>query len=315
MTDSLRSTLMTAPPRETSVAVQERVVPVVSPGPLVPVADFGPTDHVRGWVATGVITLLATVTRFLNLGSPTDAGTPIFDEKHYAPQAWQVLHNHGVEDNPGFGLVVHPPVGKQLIAIGEAIFGYNGVGWRFTGALLGVVMVALVMRIVRRISRSTLVGAIAGRAAHLRRRQLCRRADRAARRLPHLLRGRGVRRAHRRPRSGSQRMHVALLEGRSAETVWGPRLGVRWWRFLAGVLLGLACGTKWSGLYFVVFFGAMSLAFDVAARRQYQVTQALAGGLATRPDPHRICAGVHPVRGLPGQLRALVRVRDRDRPA
>ena len=72
------------------------------------------------------------MTRFLNLGSPTDAGTPIFDEKHYAPQAWQVLHNHGVEDNPGFGLVVHPPVGKQLIAIGEAIFGYNGLGWRFT---------------------------------------------------------------------------------------------------------------------------------------------------------------------------------------
>jgi dolichyl-phosphate-mannose--protein O-mannosyl transferase len=95
------------------------------------------------------------VTRFLNLGSPTDAGTPVFDEKHYAPQAWQVLHNHGVEDNPGFGLVVHPPVGKQLIAIGEAIFGYNGVGWRFTGALLGVAMVALVMRIVRRISRSS----------------------------------------------------------------------------------------------------------------------------------------------------------------
>lgn len=73
-----------------------------------------------------------------------------------------MLHNHGVEDNPGFGLVVHPPVGKQLIAIGEALFGYNGVGWRFTGALLGVVMVALVVRIVRRISRSTLVGAIAG---------------------------------------------------------------------------------------------------------------------------------------------------------
>ena len=106
---------MTAPPRETSLsvedAVQERVVPVVSPGPLVPVADFGPIDHIRGWVVTGVITLLATVTRFINLGSPTDGGTPVFDEKHYAPQAWQVLHNHGVEDNPGFGLVVHPPVG------------------------------------------------------------------------------------------------------------------------------------------------------------------------------------------------------------
>ena len=49
-----------------------------------------------------------------------------------------------------------------LIAIGEALFGYNGLGWRFTGAVLGTIMVALVVRIVRRISRSTLVGAIAG---------------------------------------------------------------------------------------------------------------------------------------------------------
>ena len=111
---------------------------------------------------TAVITALAAVTRFLNLGSPTDAGTPIFDEKHYAPQAWQLLHNHGVEDNPGYGLVVHPPVGKQLIAIGEALFGYNGLGWRFTGAACGVILVLLVVRIGRRMSRSTLVGGIAG---------------------------------------------------------------------------------------------------------------------------------------------------------
>src|ERR1700739_5090088 len=121
MTDSLRSTPMTAPSRETSVAVEERVLPVVSPGPLVPVADFGPIDHIRGWIVTGVITLLATVTRFINLGSPTDGGTPVFDAKHYAPQAWQVLHNHGGEDNPGFGFGVHPPVGRQFIAIGRRL--------------------------------------------------------------------------------------------------------------------------------------------------------------------------------------------------
>src|SRR3981081_3668932 len=166
MTDSLRSTPMSAPPSEASLtvdsAVPERVVPVVSPGPLVPVADFGPTDHIRGWGVTGIITLLAAVTRFVNLGSPTESGTPTLAEKHYAPQAWQALHNHGVEDNPGFGLVVHPPVGKQLIALGEAIFGYNGLGWRFSGAVCGVILVLLVVRIGRRISRSTLVGGIAG---------------------------------------------------------------------------------------------------------------------------------------------------------
>ncbi|MBY0442731.1 MAG: phospholipid carrier-dependent glycosyltransferase [Mycobacteriaceae bacterium] len=266
---------MTAPTSEPTVAAEERRTASrsgwVSPGPLAPIADFGPADQLRGWAATAVVTALAAVTRFLNLSSPTDAGTPIFDEKHYAPQAWQLLHNHGVEDNPGYGLVVHPPVGKQLIALGEAIFGYTGLGWRFTGALLGVLLVALVVRIVRRISRSTLVGGIAGL----------------------LLIGDGVSFVAARTAlldgfltffvvaafgalivdrdDVRHRMHIALLEGHSSQTEWGPRLGVRWWRFGAGVLLGLACATKWSGLYFVVFFGMMSLAFDVTARRQYQV--------------------------------------------
>jgi dolichyl-phosphate-mannose--protein O-mannosyl transferase len=286
---------MSAPPSETPIAVAERVVPVVSPGPLVPVADFGPTDRARGWIATVGVTLLATVMRFINLGSPTDAGTPIFDEKHYAPQAWQVLHNHGVEDNPGFGLVVHPPVGKQLIAIGEAIFGYDGVGWRFAGALLGVIMVTLVVRIVRRISRSTLVGAIAGVLL------ICDGVSFVAARTA-LLDGLltffvvaafGALIVDR--DQVRQGMHVALLEGRSTATVWGPRLGVRWWRFGAGVLLGLACGTKWSGLYFVVFFGVMSLAFDVVARRQYQVQRPWLGTLRRDLIPTAYALGVIPI--------------------
>jgi len=274
---------VTAPPDE--LVVEQRPVAVVSPAPLAPVADFGPLDRFRGWVMTAVVTALAAVTRLLNLGSPTDAGTPIFDEKHYAPQAWQMLHNHGVEDNPGYGLVVHPPVGKQLIALGEALFGYNGWGWRFTGALCGVIMVLLVVRITRRISRSTLVGGIAGllliadgvsfvtaRTALLDVFLVffvvaafgCLIVDRDQVR---------------------ERMHVAFTAGRIAQTRWGPRLGVRWWRFGAGVLLGLACATKWSGLYFVLFFGAMSLAFDVAARKQYRVPRPWLGTLRRDVGP------------------------------
>ena len=257
----------------------ERPVPVISPGPLVPAPDFGPTDRLQGWATTAVITSLAAVTRFVGLSEPTDAGTPIFDEKHYAPQAWQMLHNGGVEDNPGFGLVVHPPVGKFLIAIGEWLFGYDGLGWRFSGAVCGVIMVALVVRITRRISRSTLVGGIAGLLL------ICDGVSFVSARTA-LLDGflaffvvaafgalivdRDQVRA---------RMHIALLEGRIAETPWGPRLGVRWWRFGAGVLLGLAFATKWSGLYFMLFFGALSLAFDVAARRQYRVPRPWLGVL------------------------------------
>ena len=261
--------VVTAPADE--LVAKGRAVPVISPAPLVPVADFGPVDRLQGWAMTAVVTALAALTRFLNLGSPTDAGTPIFDEKHYAPQAWQLLHNHGVEDNPGYGLVVHPPVGKQLIAIGEALFGYNGLGWRFSGAVCGVIVVLLVVRIGRRISRSTLVGGIAGLL--LIADGVSFVASRTA-----LLDGFltlfvvaafGCLMVDR--DQVRERMHVALLEGRIGETPWGPRLGVRWWRFGAGVLLGLACATKWSGLYFIVFFGLMTLAFDISARRQYRV--------------------------------------------
>src|SRR6476469_1786694 len=269
--------VVTAPADE--LVARGRAVPVISPAPLVPVADFGPVDRLQGWAMTAVITALAALTRFLNLGSPTDAGTPIFDEKHYAPQAWQLLHNHGVEDNPGYGLVVHPPVGKQLIAIGEALFGYNGLGWRFSGAVCGVILVLLVVRIGRRISRSTLVGGIAGLLL------ICDGVSFVASRTA-LLDGfltlfvvaafscLVVDRDQVR-----ERMHVALLEGRIGETPWGPRLGVRWWRFGAGVLLGLACATKWSGLYFIVFFGLMTLAFDIAARRQYRVPRPWLGAV------------------------------------
>lgn len=268
--------------------------PVISPAPLVPPADFGPADRLEGWTATAVVTALAAVTRFMNLGSPTDAGTPIFDEKHYAPQAWQLLHNFGVEDNPGFGLVVHPPLGKQLIALGEALFGYTGLGWRLTGAVFGVILVALVVRIVRRISRSTLVGAMAGLLVVADGVSFvsARTALLDVFMTVFVVAAFGALMVDRDEVRG--RLHVALLEGRIAETPWGPRLGVRWWRFGAGVLLGLACATKWSGLYFVAGFGLMTLALDVAARRAYRVPRPWLGVLRRDTGPAVYALGVIP---------------------
>lgn len=56
------------------------------------------------------------------------------------------------------------------------------------------------------------------------------------------------------------RMHKVYLEGRIHDSVFGPRLGFRWYRFTAGVMLGLTCGTKWSGIYYIIFFGLLSVA-------------------------------------------------------
>ncbi len=100
---------------------------------------------------------------FYGLGRIIRQGHPsLFDEKHYVPQAWQMLHNHAMEFNPGYGLVVHPPLGKQLIALSEAVLGYNPWGWRVSSAIAGVICVILIVRIGRRLSGSTYVGALAG---------------------------------------------------------------------------------------------------------------------------------------------------------
>ena len=112
-----------------------------------------------------------------------------------------------------------------------------------------------------------------------------------------------------------ERMHVALLEGRIGETPWGPRLGVRWWRFGAGVLLGLAFATKWSGLYFILFFGVMTLAFDVAARRQYRVPRPWLGTLRRDFGPTVYVLGLIPLGVYLGVVRAVVRLGDGDQPA
>ena len=87
-----------------------------------------PADRLRGWLVAGFLASVGGFVRFQNLGFPTDKGTPVFDEKHYVPQAWEMLRNGGYEDNPGYELTVHPPLAKQLIAIGEWLFGYNGLG-------------------------------------------------------------------------------------------------------------------------------------------------------------------------------------------
>ncbi|WP_408629985.1 dolichyl-phosphate-mannose--protein mannosyltransferase [Actinomycetospora lemnae] len=244
-----------------------------------------PTDRVRGWVVALVLTVIGGVVRFWDLGWPTDQGTPIFDEKHYVPQAWQVLRNGGYEDNPGYELVVHPPLSKQLMAVGQWIFGYDPVGWRAASALAGTLCILVIVRVARRMTRSTLLGGLAGvlliadGVSHVSARvgmidvfpALFVLLAFAA-----LLVDRDDVRA---------RLAVVVAEGRIADTLYGPRLGVRWWRLAAGACLGLSLAAKWSGLYYIVFFGALLLGFDAAARRAAGVARPFLGTLVRDVAP------------------------------
>ncbi|HEY3894678.1 MAG TPA: phospholipid carrier-dependent glycosyltransferase, partial [Pseudonocardiaceae bacterium] len=243
------------------------------------------TDRTRGWVVTLSLTLIAGLVRLWNLGYPTDRGTPVFDEKHYVPQAWQMLRTGGLEDNAGYELVVHPPLGKQLIALGEAALGYDSWGWRLSAALAGTVCVLLVVRIARRMTRSTLLGGIAGvlliadGLSHVQARMGMLDIFLAM----FVLAAFGCLIIDR--EQVRERLATVVREGRAGDTESGPRFGVRWWRLGAGVLLGLSCGVKWSGVYYLVAFAVLSLVWDACARRTAGVRRPWAGTLARDLGP------------------------------
>ncbi|MFG2211786.1 dolichyl-phosphate-mannose--protein mannosyltransferase [Streptomyces sp. NPDC048638] len=243
------------------------------------------------WAAWGgpiLVALVAGVLRFWHLGSPHDV---IFDETYYPKDAWSLLQ-YGYEGtwdknanaalvgphpkillSPQASYVVHPPMGKWLIALGEWAFGMNPFGWRFTVALLGTLSVLLICRIGRRLLRSTALGCLAG--ALLAVDGLHFVMSRTA--LLDLIVMFWVVAAFGcllvdRDRTRA-RLAAALPVGsdglaRPDETVGGRlRLGRRPWRIAAGLCLGLASATKWNGLYYLAAFALMAVLWDVAARR------------------------------------------------
>ena len=264
-----------APPTETitppSDAAKQRII-----GRLMPPM---PDDRLLGWLGPLAVTVLAGFLRFWNLGKPK---VFVFDETYYAKDAFSLL-NFGYERNfvpradakilsgdlnvfaPDPAYVVHPPLGKWVIAAGEQIFGMNPFGWRVGVAVLGTLSVLLLARIVRRMARSTLIGTIAGFLLAIDGLHLVMSRN-ALLDLPlsfFLLAAFG---ALILDREHGRRRAAARLDAFS-ETASGPRLGFRPWRVAAGVLLGCALGTKWNALFFIAAFGFLSVWWDVSARR------------------------------------------------
>jgi len=110
-----------------------------------------PTFNYRNQIALALILLFAAITRFANLGRPNEL---VFDEVYYVDGARDFL-TYGVESQSGEAeFVVHPPLGKWLIAIGIQIFGDNPFGWRFSAALFGLASVALIYFITQSLFKS-----------------------------------------------------------------------------------------------------------------------------------------------------------------
>ncbi|MEV8601685.1 phospholipid carrier-dependent glycosyltransferase [Streptomyces griseoviridis] len=275
--------------------VRARLVPpYAAPSPrLWQVLGVGPVLAERlgrwsGWGGPLLVTLVAGVMRFWNLGSPKAV---IFDETYYAKDAWALVHrgfevdwaknandlilakNGQVPIPTDAAYVVHPPVGKYVIGLGELMFGFDPFGWRFMTALLGTLSVLMLCRIGRRLFRSTFLGCLAGAlmAVDGLHFVMSRTALLDGVLMFFVLAAFGALLVDR--DRARERLAAALPTGEDggarpdAAVAEGTRLGWRPWRWTAGLLLGLALGTKWNGLYFLAVFGLMAVAWDVAGRR------------------------------------------------
>lgn len=240
------------------------------------------------WIVPAVVTFLAAILRFTALDHPHRL---IFDETYYVKDGWS-LWQHGYEvgweedSDEAFAngeiaakdeasYVVHPPLGKWLIGAGVALMGpESGTGWRLGSAVVGTLSVLLVALIAQHMFRSVALGGIAG---------LLLAVD-----GHHLVMSRtglldiflsffilAAFGAMILDRDAGRKRLARLIAGRAQDSPeqlrrylqWGPWLGWRPWRMLAGVLLGAACSVKLSGLAFVAVFGLMIVCWDISARR------------------------------------------------
>jgi dolichyl-phosphate-mannose--protein O-mannosyl transferase len=240
-----------------------------------------PGDRGLSWLLTALLGVASLVSRLWDLSYPKDL---LFDEAYYPPEAHELL-TWGHEYNRGYTFIVHPPLGKWLIAAGEQLFGYNSFGWRFPSAVAGTIAVVVLVRLTRRLTGSTFLGLVAGLLlaldgfsfslsriglldVFLQMFALCGAAclvvdrDKVRERI------------------------------RTAAPVppTGFRLGPRGWRIAGGVLLGCACAVKWSGVWFLAFFAIASLLWDRTAWRDAGVPRPFVTALR---------------RGLPGAAWAL----------
>ncbi|MCS5714520.1 phospholipid carrier-dependent glycosyltransferase [Herbiconiux sp. CPCC 205716] len=237
------------------------------------------------WGGPIAVTLLAAVLRLVNLGHPHSL---VFDETFYVKDAWTTWNlgyeatwpadadtrfNAGETDifQTMGSFAVHPPLGKWIIGLGMELFGPgDSTGWRISVAVAGILLVLLTTLIAVKLTRSTLLGVIAGFLLAIDGHAIVMSRVGILDGLSSLflLLGFGAvlldRGWHER------RLGEAVTRAREAgrEPTWGPAVWWRPWVLAAAVAFGAASSVKWSGLYFLAAFGVYLVVVDALARRR-----------------------------------------------
>ncbi|MFJ6114112.1 dolichyl-phosphate-mannose--protein mannosyltransferase [Agrococcus sediminis] len=278
-------------PAGTAVAVEDEPAPA-RPATRAPgrfVRAYGALEarlaepRIRRRIEVGApiaIVAIAAVARLTALGHP---GILVFDETYYVKEGWSTwqLGYEGEwaegsderfqEGDPG-GLtteadyVVHPPLGKWIIGMAMAVFGMaDPFWWRLPSALAGIALVGLTYAIARGLLRSVAFASLAGlwMAIDGFAIVMSRTALLDGILALFVLAGAGALLVDRR---GSPARTVRALAERPRRIL--AAMWTRPWLVIAGVLLGAACATKWSGAVFLAAFGLWTVLLDALDRRR-----------------------------------------------
>ncbi|MEI6591435.1 MAG: glycosyltransferase family 39 protein, partial [Actinomycetes bacterium] len=244
-----------------------------------------------------LVLAVAGILRFVNLGQPHRL---IFDETWYVKDAITLNHfGHetqwpGDRDEPNARIeagdasfftsnaafVMHPPLGRWLIAFGLRLFGNtNPIGWRFSAAVFGVILVVLVYFIAKELFGSKLWAltgaffmAIDGHAIVMSRTGILDifLAVFVAIAFYCLLRDRKETRNELIRRKETNEFAV-VDQAHPGSGIEHLELGIVWrrpWLFAMALAIGAATAVKWSGLYVFGFFFVYILVSEAIFRRQ-----------------------------------------------
>lgn len=277
-----------------------------------------------GWLLPILMATFGGALRFIRLGSPHSV---VFDETYYVKDAWTMLMTGEARNWPKTlgpanipidtlfaqgdtdrwlstaEYVVHPPIGKWMIAIGLKFFGGadSAFAWRFSTALVGTIAILVLCRVALRLFHNLPIALMAGfllsidglgitmsRTGLLDNFIMIFALCAFACLLIH--RDRSVAKLQAAYRSDSQKRSAKFIPVTSKwgrhkggmrfvlnET--GPTIFFSWWRVAAAVLLGLATGTKWSGIYFFAAFAVLTVLWDAWERRKAGYRSWLLSGL------------------------------------
>jgi dolichyl-phosphate-mannose--protein O-mannosyl transferase len=223
---------MTDPTSSTSPALAEVTHPV-----------RGMSSRLQERLTVTTLALIALIFRLWNLQYPKGF---VFDEVYYAQNAESLLH-HGVELDPKTGaaqFIVHPPIGKWMIAAGIKLFGYHEFGWRISAALVGTASVILIYYVAKRLFDNYFLSLAAGILT------LC------------------------------DGMHLVMSRTALLDiflmffTLLGFFFLLRSSHWLAGISLGLASATKWSGAYYLLAYFLFTLYVDYRNNRAMEYENA-----------------------------------------